>query len=435
MYNISNASNVSNSGAGTTGTVSTVSNTTSSAVIDNFSSIELVLIMLIVAVVIFIIYMFMKKKKTPSGRSITFKIMDEEKKDVFDSFLILQKESGDIEFSNTVPSTITIPNLEDGRYSIKILKDGYESLNQTINLNSSMEFKAYLVESMKGNSYSETKSLIKKIPQGLSVIEIQVKTKDNLPVKNAAITIGENTIYTDNQGLCTLTLQNGEYVLTVEKNLSEKVTKHIRVEKNDKIEIILFPLLSLSVEDRDRVQQAYSMVLNAFNEIHSGYDRMIPKYMKKVAEKIVKEIEKQSSSVNFASPEEYKKAIEEYVRAAEISMPIIASGMVERRNMLLYAKLSEISPNERDEDPDELPDFEKMSISDAMRRLSDIDNTLIYEITNITIYPVAALWKSAKTLLENPNEANANIAGIILSSAEKMLKDEKVKKRLKVTIF
>lgn len=434
---MSDLSNISNaSGAGASGATKTVSNITSQTIVNDITSTELILIILIIAVVVFIlIYLFLKKKKASSGRSITFKIMDDEKKEVFDSFLILQKESGDIEFSNKVPSTITIPNLEDGRYSMKILKEGYESLNQTINLNSSMELKAYLVESMKGRSYSETKSIMKKIPQGLSVIEIRVKTKDNTEVKNAGITIGENTVYTDNCGLCTLTLQNGEYIMTVEKSLSEKLTKHIRVEKNDKIDVILSPSLSLSVEDKDRVQRSYGQVLNAFNEIHSGYDRMIPKYMKKVAERIVKEIEKQSSSVNFTSSEEYKKAIEEYVRSAEISMPIIASGMIERRNVLLYAKLSDISPNEKNEDPDELPDFERMSISDAMRRLSEIDNTLIYEITNITIYPVAALWKSAKTLLENPNEANAHIAGIILSSAEKMLKDEKIKKRLKVTIF
>lgn len=427
--------NISNT-SGAIDAARNTSNTTSQLTSNEISSIELILIILIVAVIAFtVIYLITKRKKTSSGRSITFKIMDDEKNEISDSFLLLQKESGDIEFSNKVPSAITIPNLEDGRYSIKISKDGYEALNQTINLNSTMELKAYLVESTKGKSYSETKSIMKKIAQGLSVVEIYVKTKEGIGVNNAAITIGGQTVYTDNFGSCTLTLQNGEYIMEVEKSLSGKLTRHLRVEKNDKIEIILTPSLTMGVEEKERAQRAYGQVLTAFNEIHSGYDRMIPKYMKKVAEKVMKEIEKQSSNVNFTSEEEYKKTISDYIRSAEICMPIIASGILERRNILLYAKLSEVLPDEKDDDPADPPEVGRISVSDAMTLLSEIDNTLIYEITNITIYPTAALWKSAKKLLENPNEANAHIAGIILAAAKKMLEDERMKKRLKVTIL
>lgn len=364
---------------------------------------------------------------------LTFRITDKNKKPVNDAFLLLQKESGDIEFSNKIPSTVTIPNLDEGRYNIKIVKDGYAAINQTLNLKRDMNFDISLNPE---KTAKDTKGLIKGITEGMFIVEIFVRTPSGIPVKNAKILIGgeksKQEVKTNNDGICTLTIPKGEYLLSVEKDLCESQIKHITIAKNERFEINLVPTVKLTPEQRNRLQQAYSMVLNAYNEIHSGYERTIPKYFVKVAEKVVKEIEKQAENVNFNSKEEYEQNMNDYIKAAEISMKILSAGMLENRNVLLYAKLSQ---SENEIDPPIFPDVEKISISDAYRILSEVDNVLIYEIRNISTYPVAVLWKTAKTLLNEPNEASAHIGGIFLKAAEFMLKNDELRRRLKVTIL
>jgi len=366
---------------------------------------------------------------------ITFKVTDENKKALNDSFLLLQKESGDIEFSNKIPSTVTIPNLEAGRYSIKLVKDRYAAINQTINLNADMNFDAVL-RPEKAKAFSEAKGMIKGIAEGMFIVEIFVKTPSGIPINNAKILIGgqksKQEVKTNSEGICTLTVPKGEYLLNVEKDLCESQMKHITISMNEKFEINLIPTVKITPEQRNRLQTAYAMVLNAYNEIHSGYERTIPKYFVKVAEKVVREIEKQSENVNFNSKGEYDIAMNNYIRAAEISMNILAAGMLENRNVLLYAKLSQY---EKETEPPALPDVEKISISDAYRILSEIDNTLIYEIRNISTYPVAVLWRAAKRLLNEPNDASAHIGGIFLKAAEFMLKNDELRRRLRITIL
>lgn len=369
---------------------------------------------------------------------ITFKVFDENKKAINDAFLLLQKESGDIEFSNKIPSTVTIPNLDEGRYNIKIVKDDYRAINQTINLKANIVFDA-LLNTEKGKAHAEAKGLIRGITEGMFVVEIFVKAPSGIPIKNAKILIGnqknKQEVITNNEGMSTLTVPKGEYLLSVEKDLCESQMKHITINRNEKFEINLTPVAKITPEQRNRLQMAYAMVLNAYNEIHSGYERTIPKYFVKVAEKVIKEIERQADNVNFNSKEEYDKAMNEYIDAAEISMKILATGMLENRNVLLYAKLSQ---NEKEIEPIEPPalqDVEKISISDAYRTLSEVDNVLIYEIRNISTYPVAVLWKAAKRLLDEPTDASAHIGGIFLKAAEFMLKNEELRKRLKIMIL
>ncbi|OQX19762.1 MAG: hypothetical protein BWK75_05360 [Candidatus Altiarchaeales archaeon A3] len=421
--------------------------------------ILILIIVLLVSAVIFYYFKFYKKRdegesksadfgKTLSGGlesmgniggrrkfKLTFKVSDENKKALNDTFLLLQKESGDIEFSNKIPSTVTIPNLDDGRYNIKIVKDGYTAINQTLNLKMDMNFDA-LLNTDKGKSYTEAKGLIKGITEGMFIVEIFVRTPSGIPLNNAKILIGsqksKQEINTNSEGMCTLTIPKGEYLLNAEKDLCESHMRHITINRNEKFEINLIPTAKITPEQRNKLQLAYSMVLNAYNEIHSGYERTIPKYFVKVAEKVVMEIEKQAENVNFNSKEEYEKVMNDYIRAAEISMKLIANGMLENRNILLYAKLSR---NEKEIEPQALPDVEKISISDAYRILSEVDNVLIYEIRNISTYPVAVLWRVAKHLLNEPNDASAHIGGIFLKAAEFMLKNEELRKRLKITIL
>lgn len=366
---------------------------------------------------------------------ITFKVSDENKKQVNDSFLLLQKESGDIEFSNKIPSAVTIPNLDEGRYNIKMVKDGYAAINQIVNLKADMNFDA-LLNADKGKSYTEAKGLIKGIIEGMPVIEIFVLTPSGIPLNNAKILIGsqksKQEVKTNSNGMCTLTIPKGEYLLSIEKDLCESQMRHITINMNEKVVINLIPTTKITPEQRNKLQLAYSMVLNAYNEIHIGYERTIPKYFVKVSEKVVKEIEKQAENVNFNSNEEYEKVMNDYIKAAEISMNILAVGMLENRNVLLYAKLSRY---EKEIEPPVLPDVEKISISDAYRILSEVDNVLIYEIRNISTYPVAVLWRAAKHLLNEPNDASAHIGGIFLKAAEFMLKNDELRKRLKITIL
>ncbi|PKP59811.1 MAG: hypothetical protein CVT88_04605 [Candidatus Altiarchaeales archaeon HGW-Altiarchaeales-1] len=366
---------------------------------------------------------------------LTFKVSDENKKAINDAFLLLQKESGDIEFSNKIPSTVTIPNLDEGRYNIKIVKDGYTAINQTLNLKTDMNFDA-LLNTDKGKSYTEAKGLFKGITEGMFVVEIFVRTPSGIPLNNAKILIGSQKsrqeVNTNSEGMCTLTVPKGEYLLSAEKDLCESQMRHITINRNEKVVINLIPTAKITPEQRNKLQLAYSMVLNAYNEIHSGYERTIPKYFVKVAEKVVMEIEKQAENVNFNSKEGYEKVMNDYIRAAEISMKILANGMLENRNILLYAKLSQY---EKEIEPQALPDVEKISISDAYRILSEVDNVLIYEIRNISTYPVAVLWRAAKHLLNEPNDASAHIGGIFLKAAEFMLKNEELRRRLKITIL
>ncbi|MDI6730780.1 MAG: carboxypeptidase-like regulatory domain-containing protein [Candidatus Altarchaeum sp.] len=367
---------------------------------------------------------------------LTFKVVDENKKAINDAFLLLQKENGDIEFSNKIPSTVTIPNLDEGKYNIKIVKDRYAAINRTLNLKTDMNFDASL-NSEKTKTFAEdAKGPIKGITENMLIVEIFVRTPSGIPLNNAKILIGgqksKQEVNTNSEGMCTLTIPNGEYLLSIEKDLCESQTKHITIIRDEKFEINLIPTAKITPEQRNKLQLAYCMVLNAYNEIHSGYERTIPKYFVKVAEKIVREIEKQAENVNFNSNEEYDRAMNDYIRAAEISMNILAVGMLENRNVLLYAKLSQY---EKEISPPVLPDVEKISISDAYRILSEVDNVLIYEIRNISTYPVAVLWKTAKTLLNEPNEASAHIGGIFLKAAEFMLKNDELRKRLKITIL
>ncbi|CEG12207.1 hypothetical protein MSIBF_A2020029 [groundwater metagenome] len=412
------------------------------------------IIMLLASAVIFYYFKFYKRssegESTDFGKvlsggligsnkgkfKLTFKVTDENKKAINDAFLLLQKESGDIEFSNKIPSTVTIPNLDEGKYNIKIVKDRYVAINQTLNLKTDMNFDASL-NSEKTKTFTEdTKGMIKGITEGMFIVEIFVRTPSRIPLNNAKILIGgqksKQEVNTNSEGICTLTIPKGEYLLSIEKDMCESQMKHITIIRNEKFEINLIPTAKITPEQRNKLQPAYSMVLNAYNEIHSGYERTIPKYFVKIAEKVVREIEKQAENVNFNSKEEYDRTMNDYIRAAEISMNILAVGMLENRNVLLYAKLSQY---EKEIDPPVLPDVEKISISDAYRILSEVDNVLIYEIRNISTYPVAVLWRTAKTLLNEPNEASAHMGGIFLKAAEFMLKNDELRKRLKITIL
>lgn len=366
---------------------------------------------------------------------ITFKVFDENKKAINDAFLLLQKESGDIEFSNKIPSTVTIPNLDKGKYNIKIVKDDYVAINQVINLKTNIVFDV-LLNTEKGKVHTEANGHIRGIADGMFVVEVFVKTPLGIPIKNSKILIesqkSRQEVNTNSEGMSTLIVPKGEYLLSIERDLCESQMKHIAINKNEKFEITLSLAAKITPEQRNRLQLAYGTVLNAYNEIHSGYERTIPKYFVKVAEKVVKEIEKQVENVNFNSKEEYDKVMNEYINAAEISMKILATGMLENRNILLYAKLSQ---NEMEIEPPIFQDVEKISISDAYRILSEVDNVLIYEIRNISIYPVAVLWRIAKRLLDEPTDASAHIGGIFLKSAEFMLKNDEIRKRLNTIIL
>ncbi|MFN3527745.1 MAG: hypothetical protein ACK4YO_01415, partial [Candidatus Altarchaeaceae archaeon] len=402
----------------------------------------IIIIVLIVAVGIVVYLKFMRGKfgnimsTGEKGFKVTFDIMDENKNPINDAFLLIQKSTGEIEYSNKIPSKVTIPNLEKGIYNIKIFKENYDAINQQIDLKGDMCFEIKL-SSEKGKGVSESKILFKKVPSGENTIEILVTTPNNIPVKNAKIYIGDKErkgteIITNSDGICTLTLPNGEYIIYIEKNLCEPAVKHIKVGKeNKRFHFFVTPSVSLSTDQKRKLQEIYSSVLNAFNEISTSYERTIPKYIVKIAEKIIKEVERQGENINFETEEEYRRNIDAYINAAEISMRNFSSGMLENRNIILYAKLASI---EKEIDPPDPPDVGKMSISQTLNLLSEIDNVLIYEIRNITIYPAAFLWKTAKILLENPTEANAHIAGIILNATDFMLKNEELRRRLSVTI-
>jgi len=429
------------------GTSNNITNTTTVNASNSTSGIHLILIFVITLLVAGIVFYYFKfyrvkdveDKGLSSGFTsdkgkfkIVFKISDENGKPINDAFLLLQKESGEIEFSNKIPSTVTIPNLEEGKYNIKIVKDNYTAINQIINLKSDITFDGVL----KKEKEKRLEGLIKGVAEGMFIVEIFVQTPAGIPVSNAKILIGNQKnrqeVRTNSEGTAIFTIPKGEYFLSIEKELCETQIKHITVNNNEKFVINVIPAVKITPEQRNRLQNAYSMVLGAYNEIHSSYEKTIPKYFVKVAERVVKEIEKQAENVNFNSKEEYENAMNKYISAAETSMKILSAGMLENRNILLYAKLSQTS---KEIDPPELPPIEKISISDAYKILSEIDNVLIYEIRNIWVYPVAVLWKVAKTLLNEPGDASAHIGGIFLKAAEFMLKNEELRKRLTIQVL
>ncbi|MFH1470167.1 MAG: hypothetical protein ABIF01_00300 [Candidatus Micrarchaeota archaeon] len=237
---------------------------------------------------------------------------------------------------------------------------------------------------------------------------ILVVSSSGEPLEGVDVKLGDEVGVTGSYGKASFHPQPGE------KELHIIAESH--AEFRQKIKVGDEPLYHARLQ-KDRptqesksLEEAVSSARGSREEIGTGYNPAIPDFMFNLCLAIHK------MALDEVRSESGAKARSESQKSAAFAITSIAKGMVERRNLSLYAKAKGKKPRTV-----ELPSLRTPDLISARQKLAQVDLLITHSTGKSAIYPPLVLWKTAQKLLLTPSVFNLRLAAFILDSAEKMI--------------
>ncbi len=230
------------------------------------------------------------------------------------------------------------------------------------------------------------------------------------PMSGVDVKLGKDIVPSDSYGKAHFKLNPGRYELFISIKGYDEIKKTIDTS-DKKMETIRMSKGTVSIELK-KLDRSLDSVRKAREEIGSGYNQTIPDYLfsicKAVYDLSLEELSNQSDS-------------KEKSRCANIASSTIlqiSGGLVERRNLSIYAKAKKKKLKSI-----LLPGTPTPDILEAKNKLSAIDTLLTEKAGKKAISPPLVLWKISQELLEKPDVFNITLSMFLLDSTEKMVKE------------
>ncbi len=239
-------------------------------------------------------------------------------------------------------------------------------------------------------------------------ITVMVSTQAGSPLEGADVKLGERIASTDSYGKAEFELPRGEHELLVMAEGCEEFRQKIRAGSRKLVYAKLLP--EKKNPELRRLEKALSEARRARDEIGLGYNPTIPEFMFRIC------LEVHRAALEEARSQQDKKLRAQAIRSAELAISQTAKGMVERRNLSLYAKAKGKKEKEV-----MLPGFRTPDLSDAKKKLSVVDFLITQLAGKNAIYSPLVLWKTSQKLLAEPTIFNLKLSAFLLDSAEKMI--------------
>lgn len=264
---------------------------------------------------------------------------------------------------------------------------------------------------------------------------------------------------TDDSGKINQKLPVGDYIIRLKQGnfqLYESVEKHIPIVENKHIKVVLDFKFNYKPKPQyiNSINAIDDKLAISFNEV-SAYDNCVPLFFMKVGEKPTQYIKKIiERPVEFLGVKSTPDEIITYtLETAEFLANEISRIMREKSNVDFYYSIqkldrvndlsvSDYSPEKFSELVRDTTNYHKNHFREIGNKLNEIDIELTQLSQELTIQPVADLWRVAQKMLEiNNNESNPTKKGVMLFINDKLLdhiremytKDE-VRARLKFSM-
>ena len=248
---------------------------------------------------------------------------------------------------------------------------------------------------------------MKKSKEKKERFTILVVSHSDSPLGGVDIRLGNEIATTDQYGKAQFEILPGEYELLIVADGHVDLKQKIRVseKKNHTVRLVRE---GVPAEFR-QLEGAISSARRSREEIGTGYNPTLPDYLFNIC-----------LAVHKMAIEEYRgqqdgKLRSECLKSAFFSVSQVAKGMVERRNLAMYAKSKGKKPRAL-----ELPQLRSPDIFAARAKLVHVDALITNLAGKNAIHPPLLLWKTAQKLLATPSVFNIRIATFLLDSAEKM---------------
>ncbi|MFH1447320.1 MAG: carboxypeptidase-like regulatory domain-containing protein [Candidatus Micrarchaeota archaeon] len=247
----------------------------------------------------------------------------------------------------------------------------------------------------------------KDIRQPLTII---VASSSGLPMPNVDVKIGNDIETTNSYGKVQFHLRRGEYEVTITANGHAEFRKTIRAWDRKVLTVRLSR--DKAHPELKQLEEIMESVRRGREEIGSGYNQTIPDYLSNVCiavhDMVIEELKNQSDDTVKS----------ECLKSAVTAIMQTSQGMVERRNLSLYAK----AKNKKAKSI-ELPRMGPADIVEAKKKLSAVDSMITDRAGKKAISPPLVLWKTSQKLLSKPTIFNTKLATFLLDSAEKMINE------------
>jgi len=312
---------------------------------------------------------------------------------------------------------------------------------------------------------SEAKKRIQLVKR-MGTLEVTVteqateKTFAGIPVTvTKKGTNSTNEFLTDESGKISQKIPIGDYIIRLKPGsfpLYESSEKYIAVIENRMSKIIIDFKFNFQSKPQDvqLINTIREKLETSYKEV-SAYDACIPLFFKRVGEKPTKLVENITKRpIEFlgakTSPDEI---IPHILKTAEFISGEISRIMREKSNVDFYYSIQKLDPvndlnvsdysNEKFRElVHDIENYHKNHKTEIGNKLHEIDAELTQLSGDLTIQPVADLWRVAQKLQENSlNESDIKKRGVMLFLNDKLLdhvremyNKEEVKARLKFSM-
>ncbi len=249
---------------------------------------------------------------------------------------------------------------------------------------------------------------IRKSKAGKGPFTVLVISASGEPLEGTDVKLGTDVSITDAYGKAAFEVEKGELELFILAEGHAELRQRIRIGESRLLQVRL--LKDKPSPDARELEEAISSARKGREEIGNGYNQAIPDYLFNVCLAVHK------IGLEEARSQSDPKLRSEALKSASFAIAQTARGMIERRNLSLYAKAKGKKPRAV-----ELPAPRSPDIFSAKQKLSQVDLLITHSAGKGAIYPPLILWKTAQKLLVNPTVFNIRLSMFLLDSAEKMI--------------
>ncbi len=249
---------------------------------------------------------------------------------------------------------------------------------------------------------------IKHSKEKTQSFKVLAVSSEGFPMGGVDVKFGDKISVTDSYGKANFEIQPGEYELLIIADGHSEFRQKVRTGDRK----LYSAKLSKEVlrPEMKQLENAISLARSAREEIGASYNPTIPDYMFNIC------LAMHKMALDEARAQSDGKLRSESLKSTVFAISQVSKGMVERRNLALYANAKGKRTHAT-----ELPIPSTPDIFTARAKLVQVDILITKQAGKSAISPPLVLWKTAQKLLFTPSVFNIKLATFLLDSAEKMV--------------
>ncbi|MFH0817177.1 MAG: hypothetical protein V1909_00925 [Candidatus Micrarchaeota archaeon] len=249
---------------------------------------------------------------------------------------------------------------------------------------------------------------IKKSKEKKSPFSVLVASSSGSPLEGVDVKLGEDVAVTDSYGKALFNSGPGEKELLIIAQGHSDFRQKVRLSESSMFHAKL--VKDKPLPEAKELEEAIASARRGREEIGAGYNQTIPDYLFNICLAVHK------MGIDWAKSESDQAIRSDSLKSAAFTISQTEKGMIERRNLSLYAKAKGKKIRAVELPPPRSPD-----IFAAKQKLGQVDLLITHSAGKSAIYPPLILWKTAQKLLNSPTVFNLRLSTFLLDSAEKMI--------------